>query len=150
MLIINASEIGRLVHECDGCKNGERFCCACYDVCVSFDEMQRIVGIFDKLVEYCPWIKVDGAYQNVFDETDDDQFTIDTVESGRCVFAYDAEGGEIFCAVHTVALSQGWALKDVKPLVCILWPLSLSETDPPELSVDSDAYEFHCNKRLPS
>jgi hypothetical protein len=40
-------------------------------------------------------------------------------------------------------------MKQVKPLVCMLWPLAISDEPDPAIDVDLYAYDFHCNNKQP-
>ncbi len=64
----------------------------------------------------------------------------DGVKDGLCVFAFTS-GHTIKCSLHAVALALGLPPAHVKPKVCVLWPLSLSEDDE-VLSLADDGYSF--------
>ena len=36
-------------------------------------------------------------------------------------------------------------MQQIKPSVCLLWPLSVADDKPRRLSIADDALEFHCN-----
>ncbi len=142
-----ALPILELEHKCDMCLTGERNCCSSFDVCITEKEVERIVGIMPLAAEYVPHIvDEDGSLENVFDDTGDGLVSIETQDDGLCVFGYRKDGATL-CSLHTVALELNIPLETVKPQVCILWPLSIS--DPPNeiVGVDQDAYEFHCNHK---
>jgi len=99
--------------------------------------------------KYVPHIvDEEGELENMFEEEDDGLFSIDTHEDGLCVFAYHKKG-ETRCALHSVALDLKVPIKAVKPLVCILWPLAVSDEPNPTVDVDAYAYSFHCNHKQP-
>ena len=41
---------------------------------------------------------------------------------------------------------MGLPLHEVKPESCLLWPISLTQDTPQRLTIDSEAYRFHCNR----
>ena len=149
-MTIEMKQIARLTHACDGCKNKDpnQSCCATYEVCITPAEVDAIVGVLPEASKDCPELKDGDDFQNVFEETDDGLVCLDTTEDGLCVFAYQAEG-EVRCALHSAAERLKIPLEEVKPAVCLLWPLSISD-DEPRLSIADDALEFHCNTRRDS
>ena len=68
-------------------------------------------------------------------------FSIETQEDGLCVFGYRKDG-ETLCALHSTALEMGVPLEIVKPQVCILWPLAISDPPDEKIGVDHYAYKF--------
>ncbi len=146
VLDVNLAEIVHLNHNCDGCSSGVRCCCSSYEVCVTRAEMRRIVGVMPEASEYCPILNDGDSFENVFGELEDGLYPIETDENGLCVFAYFAHG-MVFCALHSVAEALGYPWFFFKPLVCALWPLSIPDGRTPSLSVDSEAYKYHCNSR---
>ncbi len=148
MMTVEMAQIASLSHGCDGCKgkDAKRSCCATYEVCITPDEMEAIVGVLPEVSEFCPDLKDGDNYQNVFEETDDGLVSLDTTEDGLCVFAYQSED-EIRCGLHSAAEHLQVPLEQVKPAVCMLWPLSISDDEPWQLSIAEDALAFHCNTR---
>jgi hypothetical protein len=146
---VDLEQIMALEHLCDGCRSSSHSCCSSYDVCVKPSEMERIVGMMAEASRYCRRLKRGGGYDNVFEETEDGEYHIDTTDNGLCVFAYQA-AGKISCGLHSAALSLGLPWHYAKPEVCLLWPLSLSTGSLRTLSVDSEAYSFHCNRHRSS
>ncbi len=113
-------------HECTGCSTIENCCCAKYDVCVSEAEVERIIPFLPEAAKFCPHLKTEAGYDNVFEEADESSYSIETHENDLCVFAYESNG--LFrCSLHTVELSQGLPPGSVKPAVCMLYPLTFSE-----------------------
>jgi hypothetical protein len=83
----------------------------------------------------------------VFDEEEPGLFSIDTTGDGLCLFAYWSHG-RTHCSLHTVATDLGLPLEQVKPKVCLLWPLHFSDGDEVLAMID-DAMLFSCNARKP-
>src|SRR6185503_5049877 len=113
-------------HECVGCADVTKSCCAKYDVCVSEAELKRIVSVLPEVSKYCPHLKTEDGYANVFEEAEKGQYALDTHEDGLCVFAY-MNDGLVRCSLHRVETDLGLPLGSVKPAVCILFPLTFSE-----------------------
>ncbi len=134
-----------LENRCNGCAKGEKCCCSSYEVCVTTTELKRIVKVLPEAAKLCPHLLTAGGYDNVFEEEEPGLFSIDTTEDGLCLFAYWSRG-RTHCSLHTVAQTLGLPLEQVKPKVCLLWPLHFSDGDE-VLAVISDAYLFKCNIR---
>jgi hypothetical protein len=141
-------DIGSLLlleNHCNGCARGEKCCCSSYEVCVTAAEMKRIIRFLPEAARYCPHLLTDGGYDNVFEEEEHGLFSIDTNEDGLCLFAYWSHG-RTQCSLHTVALTLGLPLEEVKPKVCMLWPMHFSDDDE-VLAMINDAFQFNCNAR---
>ncbi len=123
---IDYKSIRSIDHECTGCSEVSKCCCAKYDVCVTEAELQRIIPILPEAAKLCPHLKTDNGYANVFEEAEDGLHSIDTHENGLCVFAYKNKG-LIRCSLHSVEQDLGLPLGTVKPQMCVLWPLTFSE-----------------------
>jgi len=132
-------------NHCNGCTKGERCCCASYEVCVTAAEVRRIIKVMPEVAKLCPHLMIDGGFDNVFEEEEPGLFSIDTTEDGLCILAYWSHH-RINCSLHTVALSLGLPLAQVKPKVCLLWPLHFSEGEE-VLAIINDAFQFSCNVR---
>ncbi len=137
-----------LDHHCDGCVTGGRCCCASYNIHISREEMECLLGFLPELAGYCPHLEDGDGYVNVFDEAENGLYAVDTDESGLCAFAYRENRGT-WCAVHSAALDNGFDLDEIKPLPCLLWPVTLVETSPLLLTVESDVFSYHCNRESP-
>jgi Fe-S-cluster containining protein len=79
---------------------------------------EAIRAVLRPEVKHLPWFELD-------EEVDADYPSGRVVRSelhdGACVFlAHDQRG----CGIHRTAIEQGWALRDVKPAICRLFPLS--------------------------
>tara|TARA_B100000315_G_scaffold243102_1_gene266094 strand:- start:1246 stop:1872 length:627 start_codon:yes stop_codon:yes gene_type:complete len=150
-MVVEMKKIATLSHGCDGCqgKDFRRSCCATYEVCISLAEMEAIVGVLPEISKFCPGLKDEDLFQNVFEETDDGLLSLDTTEDGMCVFAYEAEDG-IRCGIHSAAKNLKIPPEHIKPAVCLLWPLGISDEGLPYLSIVDDAMQFHCNTRCES
>jgi hypothetical protein len=107
--------------------------------------MKRIIRFLPEAARYCPHLKTVGGYDNIFEEEEHGLFSIDTTEEGLCLFAYRS-GRRIHCSLHTVAITLGLPLSEVKPKVCMLWPMHFSEGEE-VLAIIGDAMLFHCNVR---
>ena len=79
----------------------------------------------------------------MFEEEEPGLYSIETTEDGLCVFAYWSSG-RTHCSLHTAASTLGLPLEQVKPKVCLLWPMHFSDGDK-FLGMISDAFEFSCN-----
>ncbi len=134
-----------LENRCDGCARGERCCCSSYEVCVTTAEMKRIIKFLPEAAKFCPHLLTAEGYDNVFEEEEPGLFSLDTDEDGLCLFAYWSHG-RIQCSLHTVAVTLGVPLEQVKPKVCLLWPMHFSDGDE-TLAMISDAFLFNCNVR---
>ena len=134
-----------LENRCNGCARGERCCCSSYEVCVTTAEVKRIIKVLPEVAAFCPHLLTAGGYDNVFEEEEPGLFSIDTNEDGLCLFAYRSHH-RLHCSLHTVAAALGLPLEQVKPKVCLLWPLHFSEGKE-VLAVISDAFQFNCNTR---
>lgn len=145
----NSLPIIQLEHNCDLCSTGTKCCCSSFDVCITADEVGQIIGVLPQVSKYVPQlIGEDGNFENVFEEEPDGLFSVDTHDDGLCIFAYHHKG-ETRCSLHSVALDMKLPINKVKPLVCILWPLAISDGPEPSISVDSYAFDFHCNHKKP-
>ena len=147
-VVVDIDSLTTLSHRCTGCPKTERCCCARYDICISTQEMERIVGHLPPSAVFCPHLKTKDGYDNVFEQVENDLFLIDTTDADLCVFAYHRHQ-ETRCALHSVALSLGLPINMVKPEACLLWPLALSATAPYTLSIHVDAFQFKCNVARP-
>jgi hypothetical protein len=135
-----------LENRCNGCAKGERCCCSSYEVCVTTAELKRIIKVLPEAAKFCPHLLTPGGYDNVFEEEEPGLFSIDTNEDGLCLFAYWSNH-RIQCSLHTVAVTLGLPLEQVKPKVCLLWPMHFSEGEE-VLAMINDAFLFNCNFRI--
>jgi hypothetical protein len=142
---VNVESLLSLENRCIGCARGERCCCSSYEVCITTAEMKRIIKVMPEAAGFCPHLLADGGYDNVFEEEEPGLFSIDTTENGLCLFAYWSHH-RIHCSLHTAAVALGVPLSEVKPKVCLLWPMHFSEGDE-VLAMISDALLFNCNSR---
>lgn len=142
---IDVESLLSLENRCNGCARGEKCCCSSYEVCITTAEMKRIIKFLPEAARFCPHLLTIGGYDNVFEEEEPGLFSIDTTEDGLCLFAYWSHG-RTHCSLHTVALMLGLSLAEVKPKVCLLWPMHFSEGDEVLAMID-DAFLFACNSR---
>jgi hypothetical protein len=134
-----------LENRCNGCARGERCCCASYEVCITTAEMKRIIKVLPEAAKFCPHLLAVGGYDNVFEQEEPGLYSIDTTEDGLCLFAYWSRN-RTHCSLHTVAMTLGLPLAQVKPKVCLLWPMHFSDGDEVLAMID-DAFLFTCNVR---
>jgi hypothetical protein len=142
---VDVESLLSLENHCNGCAKGERCCCSSYEVCVTAAELKRIIKILPEAARFCPHLLTTGGYDNVFEEEEPGLFSIDTTDDGLCLFAYWSHH-RINCSLHTVAKKLGLPLEQVKPKVCLLWPMHFSEGDE-VLAMINDACLFKCNTR---
>jgi hypothetical protein len=142
---VDVESLLALENRCNGCARGERCCCSLYEVCITTAEVKRIIKVLPEAARFCPHLLTDGGYDNVFEEEEPGLFSIDTTENGLCLFAYRSRH-RTHCSLHSVAVTLGLPLAEVKPKVCLLWPMHFSEGDE-VLAMISDAFRFTCNVR---
>jgi hypothetical protein len=142
---VDVESLVSIENRCNGCGRGEKCCCSSYEVCVSAAEVKRIIKVLPEAAKLCPHLLTTGGYDNVFEEEEPGLFSIDTTADGLCLFAYWS-GQRIHCSLHTVAMRLGLSLAEVKPKVCLLWPMHFSDGDE-VLARINDAFLFRCNVR---
>ena len=143
---VDIESLLQLENCCSGCAKGEKCCCSSYEVCVTEAEVKRIVRFLPEAAKLCPHLLAAGGYDNVFEEEEPGLYSIDTNEDGLCLFAYWSHG-RTHCSLHTVAVTLGLPLAEVKPKVCLLWPMHFSDGEE-VLSMIKDAFLFGCNARI--
>jgi hypothetical protein len=142
---VDVESLVSIENRCGGCVKGERCCCSSYEVCITAAEMKRIIKVLPEAAKFCPHLLASGGFDNLFEEEEPGLFSIDTTEEGLCLFAYWSHH-RVHCSLHTVAVKHGLPLSQVKPKVCLLWPMHFSEGDE-VLAMISDALLFNCNVR---
>lgn len=142
---VDVESLLKIENHCVGCVRGQRCCCSTYEVCVTSAEMKRIIKYLPEAAKLCPHLLTIGGYDNVFEPAEPGLYSIDTTEDGVCLFAYWSNR-RIHCSLHTVAIKLGLPLAEVKPKVCLLWPMHFSDGDE-VLGMISDAFLFACNSR---
>jgi hypothetical protein len=142
---VDVESLLSIENRCGGCATGERCCCSSYEVCVTTAEMKRIIRVLPEAARLCPHLLTAGGYDNVFEEEEPGLLSIDTSEDGLCLFAYRSHD-RVRCSLHAAAKTLGLPLEQVKPKVCLLWPLHFSEGDE-VLSLTNDTFLFACNVR---
>lgn len=143
---VDVAVLAAVRHACAGCGTKQACCCASFDVCVTRREMRIITGAMPVAAAFQPALKIRGGFQNVFDETDDGLFALDTDANGLCVFAY-ASGGGIRCALHSAALLLGVSPVSLKPAVCVLWPMTFTDVPDSRLTISENAFDFDCCRK---
>ncbi len=120
-------------------------CNFCHDWCCSFGadvDIQNVEKIQQRREEILPfirppeveWFEAEYAY---YEEYAGNQYTRINPQGPRCVFISKDQRG---CGLHRYALSKRMDYHEIKPLVCILFPLSFGEgilSLAPELDDDS-------------
>ena len=142
---VDVESLLSIENRCSSCARGERCCCSSYEVCVTTAELKRIIKVLPEAAKFCPHLLTARGFDNVFDEEQPGLFSIDTTEDGLCLFAYRSHH-RIRCSLHTVAMKLGLPLEQVKPKVCLLWPMHFSDGDE-VLAAINDAFLFSCNVR---
>jgi hypothetical protein len=142
---VDVESLLSLENRCNGCARGQKCCCSSYEVCVTTAEVKRIIKFLPEAAKLCPHLLTVGGYDNVFEEEEPGLFSIDTTEDGLCLFAYWSNQ-RTHCSLHTVAINLGMPLEQVKPKVCLLWPMHFSDGDE-VLGTIEDALVFPCNIR---
>lgn len=142
---VDVESLLSLENRCNGCAGGVKCCCSSYEVCVTVAELKRIIKVMPEAARYCPHLVTIGGYDNVFEEEEPGLFSIDTDEDGLCLFAYRSDR-RVHCSLHTIARELGLPLEQVKPKVCMLWPMHFSDGDE-VLGMIGDAFLFSCNSR---
>lgn len=142
---VDVESLLQLENVCNGCARGGKCCCSSYEVCVTTAEVKRIIRVLPEAAGFCLHLLTEGGYDNVFEEEEPGLFSIDTTEDGLCLFAYRSHD-RTHCSLHTVAITLGLPLEQVKPKVCLLWPMHFSEGDE-VLAMINDAFRFNCNIR---
>jgi len=122
---VDARKIGTIDHECVGCSTVAESCCAKYDVSVDAAQLKKITAVLPEAAEFCPHLKTEEGYANVFEDEGQGLHSIDTHENGLCVFAFRRQG-LIRCSLHAVEAKLGLPLGTVKPQMCVLWPLTFT------------------------
>jgi Fe-S-cluster containining protein len=107
-------------------------CNFCHDWCCSFGadiDIQNVEKIQQRKEEILPFIRpsevewFDGEY-SYHEEYAGNQYTRINPHGPRCVFISKDQRG---CGLHRYALSQQMDYHEIKPLVCVLFPLSFGE-----------------------
>jgi hypothetical protein len=145
-LEIDVAGICSVKHNCTGCSSETPCCCSSYEVTINSQELRNISGCLPLAARFCPHLKSNHSYENVFEEISRGLYCLDTKENGACVFAY-LKGNKLVCSLHTVAEQTGILFRNAKPESCLLWPLAIYEGEKRILSIDDDAFEFSCNTR---
>ncbi|HNV21093.1 MAG TPA: DUF3109 family protein [Candidatus Hydrogenedentes bacterium] len=144
---IDLNALTSIAHRCDPgqCDNGLS-CCSCYDVELSPMEARRVVDWLPEAAKFARKLHDKGGFVDPVERMPGSRPTLAVDAAERCVFAYKAPSGGLWCALHSAALAHGLAPETVKPLSCALWPLAISdEEEPPILTVQPEAARFTCN-----
>jgi Fe-S-cluster containining protein len=120
-------------------------CSSCHDWCCSFGadiDLQNMEKIQQRKEGIMPFVRppegewFDPGY-TYYEEYAGNRFTRINTQGPRCVFISKDQRG---CGLHRYAISQQMDYHEIKPLVCILFPLSFGEgilSVAPELDDDS-------------
>jgi Fe-S-cluster containining protein len=107
-------------------------CNFCHDWCCSFGadiDIQNVEKIREHREEIQPfirkseveWFETEYTY---YEEYAGNQYTRINPQGTRCVFISKDQRG---CGLHRYAITKGMDYHEIKPLVCILFPLSFEE-----------------------
>lgn len=118
-------------------------CCRHYEVDMNKAEFNRAVELLPAASEFASHLKVDGGYENVFDD-DGPSWVIDSGEDGYCSFAYLTDRDEPLCSLHSAAVSMGLDPYKSKPACCSFWPLALTTGRYRELTIHDNIFAFDC------
>ena len=148
-IVIDMEAIVSLSHDCvpSLCKDGTH-CCAFYEIHTTGKEGERIIDNLPAAARYAKALRQGKEYLSPLEEDDEKKgaFIIDTDEDGLCALSYLNRSGDPLCSLHTVALDEGLSPINVKPRCCHMWPLAVSESKPPLLTVQDGVMDFPCNK----
>ncbi len=143
-LRVDVSALASLTYACRPGRCAGASCCARYEVCVATEELGRLVGLLPAAARYAVALRGPDGLDNPFEPLGGGLWAIDTDEDGLCVLAYRDRSGATRCSLHSAALEAGLDPLAHKPLSCALWPVAVSEDDPPVLTVADDATELPC------
>ncbi len=148
-LRVDIEAIGRLRHACrpELCVAGPS-CCQSYEIAFPARQARRVIDYLDHASRYARHLTGPEGLTDPLSETDDGLACMDTDEDGLCLLAFADDTGRRRCALHAAAVELGHDPAAVKPQPCWLWPLALSEDDPPILTVCAGAEQFPCNRLL--
>lgn len=107
-------------------------CSFCHDWCCSFGadvDIQNVERIQQHREEILPFIRPpEGewfeAEYTYYEEYAGNQYTRINTQGPRCVFISKDQRG---CGLHRYAISKQMDYHEIKPLICILFPLSFGE-----------------------
>jgi hypothetical protein len=107
-------------------------CSFCHDWCCSFGadiDIQNVQKIEQRKEEILPFIRPPQAewFEEEFtyyEEYAGNHYTRINPHGSRCAFISKDQRG---CGLHRYAISEGMDYHEIKPLVCILFPLSFGE-----------------------
>jgi hypothetical protein len=142
--LVDVRALSRAAHRCDPalCRDSGS-CCAAYDVWVGDEERARLLGRLPEAARYATHLREGGAFRRL----GPDAHAVQKRPDGLCVFAYRAPDGRVLCSLHSAALAAGLGPERLKPHSCVLWPLCVSSSRPPVISVHGDAFRFPCTRR---
>jgi Fe-S-cluster containining protein len=120
-------------------------CNFCHDACCSYGadiDIQNVEKIQQRKEEILPFIRPsDGEWfeagYSYYEEYVGSQYTRINTQGPRCIFISKDQRG---CGLHRYAISKQMDYHEIKPLVCILFPLSFGEgilSPAPELDDNS-------------
>jgi Fe-S-cluster containining protein len=112
-------------HDCMGCTFCHDSCCQ-YGTAVDLPKLERIMQAADVLEPYIGVPREQWFHDEVrpFPDFPGGEFRRTRVVDGRCVFLNRAGRG---CLIHKYSLEQGLDVHDLKPMVCMLFPLDFEE-----------------------
>jgi hypothetical protein len=150
-ILVDIKALSSFAHYCNPVICASRKCCCqSVDVCVDMREVETIAGFMPLAAAFSKNLKSGKYFINVFEKVESNLFSIDQTKDDLCVFAYYGRRREVLCSLHAVAEKYGYKPENIKPRVCTLWPLALTDDKPCYLTVDDDAFLFPCNARRES
>lgn len=142
---VDVESLLTIENRCTGCAKGERCCCSSFEVCITAEEMKRIIKVLPEAAKFATHLLTPGGYDNVFEKEEAGLFSLDTNEDGLCLLAYWSNR-RIHCSLHSAALTLGLPLAQVKPKVCLLWPMHFFDGEE-ILAIHNDVLGFTCNRK---
>ncbi len=136
---VPVSDLLEYEYACDPtcCMAIDAFCCARFDIGITFEEEERITALLPEIARRCRWLRRGEGYVDPFTRKPS-ELLIDKRADETCSFNYRGTDGRFWCAVHTVAEELGMDPFKVKPLPCSLWPWALEGRDLLRLDLESN------------
>ena len=122
---------------------GTESCCTDYEVEITPDERERIVGNANEIIELLsrydgervtPGRSIAGFFQ------ESHAITL-AKEKGRCAFSYRDATGQLRCGLHSLALEKAVPVTSIKPLACVLFPIVIYRFEDGEILLTTTSRE---------
>ena len=142
---VDLSALARLAYRCEPRLCGIRgSCCRHYDVWMDDREARRVESMFPAVRQLFPQRHALHDRRSVMRRTALGRYVLRKDDHGCCTLSHRTPDGRLLCTLHTAALEEDIPLREAKPRLCLLWPLSLSRAEPPVLSVQEGVEDFPC------